>query len=99
MKLPPEIWRFAVLFSHFGQTSSGSAEIFWISSQRLPQAVQTYSYVGIKLRPQCVIGARCQGPVHEMPVSRSSARAENAEHKELLACPGVQPLQVNTDRM
>ena len=28
MKLPPEIWRLAVLFEHLGQTSSGSAEIF-----------------------------------------------------------------------
>lgn len=28
MKFPPEIWRFAVLFEHLGQTSRGSAEIF-----------------------------------------------------------------------
>ena len=28
MKFPPEIWRLAVLFSHLGQTSRGSAEIF-----------------------------------------------------------------------
>jgi len=32
MKLPPLIWRFAVDFPHFGQTSIGFSEIFWISS-------------------------------------------------------------------
>jgi len=28
MKFPPEIWRFAVLLLHLGQTSRASAEIF-----------------------------------------------------------------------
>jgi len=32
MKLPPLICRFAVDLWHFGQTSIGLSEIFWISS-------------------------------------------------------------------
>jgi len=47
MKFPPEIWRLAVDCEHLGQTSSGSSEIFWISSHWFWQFVQTYSYVGI----------------------------------------------------
>lgn len=49
MKLPALICRLAVDFPHFGQTSMGSAEIFWTSSHWFPQSEQAYSYVGIPL--------------------------------------------------
>ncbi len=54
MKFPPLIWRFALDWLHFGQTSMGASEIFWISSHWFWQFVQTYSYVGMSSLCQCV---------------------------------------------
>lgn len=47
MKLPPLIRRWALLSWHFGQVSSAGSEIFCSSSQRFPQLLHWYSYVGM----------------------------------------------------
>jgi hypothetical protein len=43
IKVPPLIWRLAVRWLHFGQTSVEGSEIFCSSSQALAQEAQRYS--------------------------------------------------------
>jgi hypothetical protein len=43
MNVPPLICRFADGLPHFGQTSTGGSEIFWISSHAFLHSEQTYS--------------------------------------------------------
>jgi hypothetical protein len=43
MNEPPESWRWAVFWLHFGHVSSASSVMRWTASQAFPQDLQAYS--------------------------------------------------------
>ena len=60
INVPPLMSRCAVFSSHFVHVSKAGSVIFWISSQRWPQEVQPYSYVGMTKAPVMPRRRDCQ---------------------------------------